>query len=226
MSPSSAASPVSRIATISGLAVALGWPLVVAAFVKSASFANMPQDLAIIGIEWALVAVLAGIVIGWERLPFLSSVGFVRPRALDWLIVGLLAVIAAVVCGLLAARHPEIPTQHTMLAQIVGLPFWLRLALVLTAGICEEVFFRGYAIERLNTLTGNVWSGALLGAVLFILGHVPRTGFGPELAGVAVSGVILAMLYAWRRNLVPCIALHWLIDGYALLIVPAFAVLK
>ena len=45
--------------------------------------------------------------------------------------------------------------------KIKRLPFLLRLGLVLTAGICEEFLFRGYAIERFTALTGKLWIGAV-----------------------------------------------------------------
>ena len=48
------------------------------------------------------------------------------------------------------------------------------------------------------------------------------TGF----LGVAGIAVMLTLLYIWRRNIWPCIALHWLIDGFPLLVIPAFVTLK
>ena len=99
-------------------------------------------------------------------------------------------------------------------------------ALVITAGICDEILFRGYALERLQLFTRNIWIAGLLGMILFTLGHVPRYGFRPDLIGVFAIRAILSIVYIWRRNIAGCIALHWLIDGFGLLIVPPFATIK
>ncbi len=106
------------------------------------------------------------------------------------------------------------------------MPLGLRIALVFTAGICEEMLFRGYAIERLKVLTGNIWVAGLVGTVFFTLGHLPRYGFSGGLFGVALIGAILSSIYIWRRSLTACIALHWFVDGVSMLIVPAFVTLK
>jgi uncharacterized protein len=215
-----------RTATIVGLIFALGWPAAPAAFIRSPNFANIRQDVATVVVEWASLGILFAIVVFWERMPFLSTVGLTKPQARDWLIVLWFAVLAAAACAFLAARHLVIPVTHSILGEIVSLPLWIRASLVFTAGVCEEVLFRGYAIERLKLLTGNIWSGALVGTVFFALAHAPLYGFSSGLIVVALIGAALAAVYAWRRNLAGCIALHWLIDGFSLLILPAFATLK
>jgi membrane protease YdiL (CAAX protease family) len=213
--------------TIVGLTFALGWPLVLAALVPNQNLANQGQDLLILFCEWGSVGILFVIVAGWERVPFLSSVGFRPLKRPDWIFIAVLVVITAAMAVALAAIHPALSgTNAAQLHQVESAPFGLRVALVISAGICEEILFRGYALERLQLFTRNIWMAGLVGTVLFTLAHAPRYGFQPDLIGVFVIGAILSIVYIWRRNIAGCIALHWLIDGFGVLLVPVFATIK
>ncbi len=215
-----------RSAMVVGVIFAMGWPLLLALSIPVQNLHDVRQDLIVVVSEWLSVVVLYGIVTLWERRPFFSTVGWVRLKRRDWIAIGFFALIAAAMCFILWRQHRTASMHGTMFAQIYGVPLAVRIALVFTAGVCEETLFRGYAIERLKILTGNVWTGGLIAAVLFTLGHVPRYGFSTGLIGVAAIAVLLALLYIWRKNVAVCVALHWLIDGFALLIVPAFVTLK
>lgn len=212
--------------TIVGLLLALGWPLLFFAIPGQAhqDIGNASQDIGVLVMEWLATLAVAAIIIYWERLPLASSVGLRKPRWMD-AAAAILAVVAtfialAAVFGVLHARGGVVAGGQN--AGVFALPFGLRLGLVLTAGICEEFLFRGYAIERLTSLTGNVWAGALAAVVFFTLGHIPRYGFSGGLLGVAVIAVFLSLLYVWRRALWPCVAMHWIIDGVPLLVLPLF----
>jgi membrane protease YdiL (CAAX protease family) len=216
-----------RLPTIVGLIFALGWPLVLAALVPNQNLGNQGQDLLIILCEWGSVGILFAIVTGWERLPFLSSVGFKPLQRLDWIFIAFLVVITTAMVVVLAIMHPAFSgTNAAQLRQVESAPFGLRAALVITAGICEEILFRGYAIERLQLFTKNIWTAGLVGTVLFTLAHAPRYGFQPDLIGVFIISGILSTVYIWRRNIAGCIALHWLIDAFGVLLVPLFATIK
>jgi uncharacterized protein len=217
----------SPIPSIVGLVFALGWPFVLFLIIPSRAqpdITNARQDLQTVVAEWAAVLILALIIVFWERLPFAASIGLRKPSWFDALatVLALVATVVTFAIVELAMHLPKGVISNIDPAKLQAMPFLLRLLLVLTAGFCEEVLFRGYAVERLALLTGRVWIGAFVAIVLFTLAHVARYGFSPSLIGVAVTGVFLTLLYAWRRNLWPCIAMHWTIDGIALLLAPAF----
>lgn len=213
--------------TIVGLIFALGWPLVLAALVPNQDLRDQKQDLLILLCEWGSVGILFAIVTGWERLPFLSSVGFRPLQRADWIFIAALVIIMVAAIGILATLRPALSgTNAAQLRQVVSAPFGLRAALVITAGICEEILFRGYTLERLQLFTKNIWIAGLIGTILFTLAHAPRYGFKPDLVGVFAISAVLSVVYIWRRNIAGCIALHWLIDGFGLLLVPAFATIK
>lgn len=198
-----------------------------ATLVPKQNLADRGQDLLIVFCEWGSVAILFAIVTGWERLPFLSSVGFRPLQRADWILIGVLVVITATMAGAMAVIHPSLSeTNAAQLRQVESAPFGLRAALVLSAGICEEILFRGYALERLQLFTKNIWVAGLVATILFTLAHVPRYGFQPDLIGVFVISAILSIVYIWRRNIAGCVALHWLIDAFGVLLVPAFATIK
>jgi membrane protease YdiL (CAAX protease family) len=213
--------------TVVGLIFALGWPLALAALVPNQNLANLKQDYLIIACEWGSILILFAIVTGWERLPFFQSVGFKSLQRPDWILIASLLAIFAAMGIVLHAVHPALTgTNAAQLRQVVSAPFGVRAALVLTAGICEEILFRGYALERLQLFTKNIWVAGLIGTVAFTLAHVPRYGFAPDLIGVFLIAAVLSTVYIWRRNIAGCIVLHWLIDGFGLLLVPALATIK
>lgn len=215
-----------RFATIAGLVFALGWPLVLALLQPSQDLRNIRQDVTVVVVEWLAVAILFIIVRYGERRPFFASVGLGVPKTRDWVLVGWFALLFVALCVLFARMHLTVPSKGTILAQTFAAPYALRVLMVFTAGVCEEILFRGFAIERLTQFVRGPWLAALLATVLFALGHLPRYGLSMGLVGVFLIGAFLAALYLWRRNLVACIALHWLVDGISLLIIPAFATLK
>ncbi|MEM3096354.1 MAG: CPBP family intramembrane glutamic endopeptidase [Nitrososphaerota archaeon] len=104
------------------------------------------------------------------------------------------------------------------IAQLARVPIALRIAVVITAGITEEILFRGYPIERLNSLTGRLGLSALIAYVVFVLPHIPFWGLG----GTIQIGVwsIVTILYIKRRNLPACILMHILNDAYAFILLP------
>jgi uncharacterized protein len=213
--------------TIVGLTFALGWPLVLAALIPNQNLADQRQDFLILFCEWASVGILFAIVAGWERLPFLPSVGFKPLQRSERIFIAVLVVVAAATAAALAVIHPSLSgTDAAQLRQVEGAPFGLRVALVITAGICEEILFRGYALERLKLFTRNIWLAGLVGTILFTLAHAPRYGFKPDLIGVFAISALLSIVYIWRRNIAGCIVLHWLVDGFGLLLVPVFATIK
>jgi len=100
------------------------------------------------------------------------------------------------------------------------LEYRLFLAVSVTAGICEELLFRGYFFAMTSqwlTLAG----AALVSAVIFGLGHAYQGWNG--VLKTAIVGIVLGFVYIGTSSLVWPIVLHALIDvqggsvGYKLL---------
>jgi len=80
----------------------------------------------------------------------------------------------------------------------------------LTAGIGEEILFRGFLIWAFAHWV-PVWAAALLSTALFTFGHLYQEGWS-ALARVALVGAILAALTIFSGSLLPAMLLHFALD--------------
>jgi len=208
--------------SIIGVALAMGWPFVFLLFshAGSGSIADPRQDVNVLVREWSVTAAVLAIVIFWERLP-LATVGLKTPKLADvgWMLMMIVVTFigngaAMAVGSVLTNGQPG--TGAAVLAGAAAIPAGMRIALALTAGICEEFLSRGYAIERLTALTGNRFIGAAVPCVLFTLGHARLYGFGVSLLPILATGIAATVLYVWRRNLIVNMVWHALIDLFGL----------
>jgi len=90
------------------------------------------------------------------------------------------------------------------------LPLWVCILIVFRAGIVEELFYRGYAIERLRAMGAGRFVSAALPLFLFAVGHY--VGAWIDVLQPLVLGGILTGFYLWRRDLVANILAHTLVD--------------
>lgn len=94
--------------------------------------------------------------------------------------------------------------------ELEKLPLWLVVVIVCRAGFVEELFFRGFAIERLSGMGWPRYAAALFPLTIFALLHLYNGAANVLLA--FVLGAILAAFYLWRRDLVANILAHFLVD--------------
>ncbi len=181
-------------------------------------------------LQWALVAVV--VALWWVTGRPWSALGLV-PR-LTWglggVLVGLLVVIAMIVRQRRAAFEDDsalerlrdrfrrmqrmLPTNRDELAA------FYRLSV--TAGICEELLYRGYVIWYLNLLAITVghcpaapafWLAAAVSSILFGIGHVYQGPRGMVLTGLV--GMFFASVYWISESLVAPMLLHVLMDAHS-----------
>jgi membrane protease YdiL (CAAX protease family) len=99
--------------------------------------------------------------------------------------------------------HAALYAPHTR----PELGMWIALSL--TAGVCEELIFRGYLLWSFTPLLG-LWGAAAVSVVFFGLAHAYQ---GPR--GIVTTGVVgglLTGIVLLSGSLVPAIALHSLAD--------------
>lgn len=126
-----------------------------------------------------------------------------------WLAVIAAAVTLAVVMALLGGEEmlPREPPE--VIPWIAGLPLAVRVLLSLSAGVVEELFFRGFLQPRV---------GVLASSACFVLAHLSyQQPF--MLAGVAVLSLIYAGLVKWRQSIWAAVVAHFLFDAVQLLVV-------
>ena len=73
------------------------------------------------------------------------------------------------------------------------------IATCITAGICEEMAFRGYLQRQFHALTGNIAWAVVLQALVFGIAHGYQ-GWR-NVVVISVLGVLYGALAAWRKNL-------------------------
>ena len=162
-------------------------------------------------LNWLCAIALLLIIRFGERLPF-RSVGIGRATiksSLAW--GGIIAVVCAVLAfGIVALTHYNGGSSGAALAK---LPLWLTTLIVLRAGVLEELFYRGYAIERLEALGLNrFWAGII---PLLIFGVAHWTGGWANIVIALVLGAVLTLFYLWRRDLVANMIGHFMVDFIA-----------
>lgn len=84
--------------------------------------------------------------------------------------------------------------------------FWL---LSITAGICEEIIFRGFMIWFIAAWTGLI-AAIILSAILFGFEHI-YLGM-PHVAKAAMTGFVLALVVVASGSLWPAILIHIALD--------------
>ncbi len=83
------------------------------------------------------------------------------------------------------------------------------VAVSITAGVCEEILFRGVLPWYLAGYLG-AWGAQAAALVLFAAGHLFLGAQGALRA--LLAGAAFAGLYLWSGSLVPSIVLHALVD--------------
>lgn len=133
----------------------------------------------------------------------------VAAGAAGWVLVILLMVAVVTLVWALGGED-WLPTEPPeLIPWVAGLPILVRVAIGMTAGVVEELFFRGFLQPRV---------GITLSSALFVLAHLSyEQPF--MLVGIAALSVLFAWLVRWRRNILPAIAAHAAFDLIQLLIV-------
>lgn len=166
--------------TIFGLILSLVIPAFYVLFINPVLVKpNVPVQASILlgfAVLWALAAGVLVYTRTVERLP-LATIGW---KPLPWkqalLAVGLGIALSLLVPVLTLLTSRVFPPANTGTVTQVATSstWWILLISVFTAGITEEILFRGYALERLEGLTKNRWVSGLV-SLAFFCEH-PRRG--------------------------------------------------
>jgi membrane protease YdiL (CAAX protease family) len=169
---------------------------------------------------WVCIAVLCLIIRCGEKLPF-SSVGLGTHRWMKSLGWGVVITVAIIVFGsiadLIALLTHFQPNEFAK--QLTRLPVWLLTATCVRAGVGEELFYRGYAIERLQALGLSRFWAAAIPVLIFSVGHW-TTGWQNIILAL-IAGSVLAVFYQRRRDLLANMIGHFLVD-FISVVVPRF----
>jgi len=175
------------------------------------------------------VAAAAAIALrGWNLL-------FTAPIRPAWLpsTVDLLPIAIGGFLGLaiplvlLRMRRSREGSANVFTRQIEGLAWflpvtptqrWLWVAVSISAGICEELLFRGFAMRYLmqEPLALTVVPAIIVASVAFGINHAYQGIAG--ILGTTILGAVFALLFLITGNLAAVIVVHALIDLRVLLL--------
>jgi uncharacterized protein len=160
---------------------------------------------------WLSAITLLFIIRRGERLR-LTSIGLGTSRWWKSILWGLaIAAACGLIGGILAALtgYGHGPGS----AAFEKLPLWLITLIVIRAGVVEELFYRGYAIERLQAVGLTPAWAVGIPLIIFALGH--WTGGAANILIALALGAILTGFYVWRRDLVANMIGHGSVDFVA-----------
>jgi membrane protease YdiL (CAAX protease family) len=128
-----------------------------------------------------------------------------------WFCALMLLAVAAVAMGMHHASNlSEAQKQLGYLAPQSMLEIGLWIGLSASAGICEEILFRGYLQMQFTRLLRNRWSALIVASILFGLSH----GYegAQRMVLIALLGAVLGVLSLARKSLRPAMMAHTLQD--------------
>jgi membrane protease YdiL (CAAX protease family) len=168
-------------------------------------------------LEWALAAVAVGLVLAAPGLD-LGDLGFHWPRASAYTVVGVLGLVLSV--ALLAGLRRRLDRGARLVATAEVDALLPRTAaerrgfawLALTAGVCEELLYRGFLLAVVVAEAPELGAGrlVLVSALAFAVAHTYQGVVGMLTAGVLGAG--FAVLFLGTGSLLLPVLYHALID--------------
>lgn len=172
--------------------------------------------------KWILVIIIILIMKLWEKRD-IKSIGI---NILDIKNVflgigfGLIAVIVSILTLGLLFNVLGLEAPST-LSEVNTLPLFIKIFTITTAAITEEIFYRGYAIERIGEITGKyVWGGIISGTI-FVAVHFPSWGLAGAIPQIIFT-IFLTIFYLKKRDLIAAMAMHWTINFLMIVVLPSF----
>ena len=188
---------------------------------------HIPQYAATLAWEWILAAfVFWGIRM--RKTPLRQLLGVRRSTLGDWsddlAIAGGFWITSMMVLAGIGAllRLAHLSAPQKALAQLAPqnageLLLWVILSI--SAGICEEITFRGYLLQQFSRLGGKVWIGVLASSLLFGIAHGYEGASG--MIAITIYGALFCVLTIKRGSLRPGMMAHaWqdIFSGIALMV--------
>ncbi len=171
------------------------------------------------GIYWVLTFFLLAYVRVAERRS-LSSIGLKQPtsKSVGFGLAGALVLVAGfALIYMIIFPALGLPVNESQMAAVKSMPLWFRFLLVVRAAVFEEIYYRGFAIERLTEFTGLRWLASAISLTAFTFAHLAYWGWA-HLIVAAFGGAVLTVLYICRRDLACNMLAHLITDSVGFLL--------
>ena len=172
--------------------------------------------------EWSWVIVLAFIVAPASN-PF-ATLGLIPPQPIGWIIMAMLLLGIGLSIVLLRRSPGAMASMQTSLgASAILLPStpterkWYA-ATAITAGICEELLYRGFLVPYLNYNFNihDLTILALLSGIIYGLSHLYQ-GF-KGFSQTALTGFAYTYVFLFSGSILPAMVFHVLVELRTLLL--------
>lgn len=193
------------------------WPRYLARLAAGVPNARIDFYYSITIAEWIAVVALAGY---WEWMRRPMSALLLVPAISTRFAIGMSFAIAII--ALLVLQRKAIIGRPELIEKVrkklayadpllphTGAERRRFYRVAFTAGVCEEVLFRGFLLWYFTVWVG-VWPAAILSSIVFGLGHV-YLGVR-QIPNTAVIGLVMAALAILSGSLWPAMLLHAAID--------------
>ena len=169
--------------------------------------AIIPAHLLTILLAWAIITKL-------NRFSFKETLGW-QSGGMKWRHYVLILVFFFAVAGVVGYYSPEQENELTrMLQSSRVVVFLVAFMATFTAPLVEEVVYRGVLYSAFQRARGAAFAIAAV-TLLFALVHVPQ--YYPSYSTIGLLlllSLILTLIRARTANLLPCIVLHTIFNGF------------
>ena len=204
--------------SIIGLSLSLIVPTIYTLFIGPVFLKPKVTDLTYNFVGFAVFWIVAfGVLIFTQKVENLSlnTIGW-HHISWKWILAAigigiLLSILVPVFTLLLGAIIPS-PQTGTIVEVTSSYSWWVILISVITAGVTEEILFRGYPLERLLAGLENKWVSAGISLAFFVAIHAVGWNLAHIIGVVIPLGIVLTGLYLWQRNLIFVMIVHIMID--------------
>jgi membrane protease YdiL (CAAX protease family) len=162
---------------------------------------------------WATLAIVYFYCIKIESQPLLLWKN--QKQGLKHVCISIFIILISVLAGStilrLIAHVFKWGADSAAVARLIAYGAPLKLFIVITAAVTEELLFRGYLMPRLQLYFKNAWATIVVSALVFGLAHFHYATF-VNIAGPVLIGFIFAWYYQKYRNITVLIICHFVID--------------
>ena len=177
-------------------------------FVQARSRAVFAEDgFAEPGRRALAMGLLGAVLVLVVAIPFAGGIGLV-----GWVLTILTAAVILGISYVLSPKERGGPAEASvspMIVWLVAQPVWVKVLIVLSAMIVEELFFRGFLQPRVGPVAATLMFTAAHGAY----------GQPLVLVGILVIAAVLAVTFALYRNVLPCVMAHGVFDAIQMFVI-------